>query len=81
MSVTTHYSGLVSAQSSGNAFNSGGSSLYSIPSNAVVGSTTERRDAWNNLSDTEKAQASQRLQEMVQNANSQSAQQGSQSWN
>lgn len=68
--------GLVLAQeSTKNGSDSGASFPYKIPSNAIPGSTAERRDAWNKLSESEKASASKRLQEMVEKAKSQSAQQ------
>lgn len=36
------------------AFTTGGKSLYTLPSNAVVGSTDERRNAYNSLSAADK---------------------------
>lgn len=61
--------GLATAQTSPNdAFNTSGKTLYTVPSNAVVGSTDERRNTYNGLSETEKAQVSAKANELVKNA-------------
>lgn len=47
LAVFTSHIGLTLAQT--DAFNSGAASLYTLPPGAVVGSTEERRNAYNNL--------------------------------
>ncbi len=69
MAIFTSHIGLALAQTpTEDAFNSGGQSLNTLPSEAVIGSTAERRDAWNSLSETEKAEASARLEEIVESS-------------
>lgn len=54
------------AQSSPNdAFNTTARTLYTVPSNAVVGSTDERRNAYNSLSETQKHQVATDLENIV----------------
>lgn len=69
IAIFASHTGLVIAQTSpNNAFNTSGKSLYTIPSSAVVGSTAERRNAYNNLSESEKAQVNAKAEEFVKNA-------------
>lgn len=67
LSVFASQMGLVLAQNSpDDAFNSGGQSLYPLPFNAVIGSTAERENAWNSLSETKRGEASAMLQQTVE---------------
>ncbi|CAN5758867.1 hypothetical protein BH20ACI4_BH20ACI4_23940 [soil metagenome] len=69
LSIFVSQAGLAIAQSASNdAFNTSGQSLYTVPSNAVVGSTDERGNAYNSLSETAKSQASVEVKQMVENA-------------
>ncbi len=65
LTIFISQTGLVLAQ---DAFTSAGKSLYTLPDNAVEGSTDERRNAYNNLSTAEQAQVRQMAQDFVNNA-------------
>lgn len=60
LSIIASQSGPALAQT--DAFNRGGSDLYTLPENAVVGSTAERTNAYNNLSEAEKSEAATTIQ-------------------
>lgn len=64
----THVSLARAQKTSDDAFNRSAAVLTEVPSNAVVGSTDERRDAYNNLSEAERAQALQQADEFVKSA-------------
>lgn len=69
LAIFASHIGLATAQTSpDDAFTTSGRTLYTIPSNAVVGSTDERRNAYNALSETEKTEVSQKAEEFVKNA-------------
>lgn len=67
LAIFTSQIGLTFAQTP-DAFTSAGKSLYTLPDNAVEGSTDERRNAYNNLSAAEKSQVLQQAQDLVNNA-------------
>lgn len=56
------------AQQSNNSFNSAGSSLYPLPSNASLVPTAEQTNAWNNLTESEKADAEEQFEAIVKQA-------------
>lgn len=65
LTIFISQTGLLLAQ---DAFTTAGKSLYTLPDNAVEGSTDERRNAYNNLSASEKTQVMQMAQGFVNNA-------------
>lgn len=69
LSIFASHIGLATAQTSPNdAFNTSARTLYTIPSNAVVGSTNERRNAYNGSSEAVKNQVEQDVETMVKSA-------------
>ena len=69
LAIVASHIGLAAAQTSPNdAFNTSARTLYTVPSNAVVGSTDGRRNAYNNLSETAKTQASAEVEQLVKSA-------------
>lgn len=72
MSIFASHVGLAMAQSApdapDDAFNTSAATLTTVPSNAVVGSTDERRNAYNSLSEAERTQARQKADEFIKSA-------------
>lgn len=56
---------MVTLAQSNNSFNIAGRTLYPLPDLAVIGSTDERRNAYNNLPDNEKKEASEQFESIV----------------
>lgn len=63
------------AQQTSSAFDTGLDSIYTKPSSAVVGSTSERQTAWNNLTEVQKDETTARLKEIIDSAKKQQSQQ------